>query len=428
MSDDDVIAGRYELLRPISAGIAQVWVAQDRALDRRVVLKLLVEREASSALSDRFKREAEVMLRLRHLRIPEIYDSGAGVNRLGKRVYYIAMESIKGAPINDLIDRLGNLPAHQAAALADSIAEILQGVHSAGFVHRDIKPSNVLLDDSGLATLIDFGLAYSVGKPVQLAEVGEGITGSPLYMAPEQVSDIPVEFSADVYSLGVVLYELLTGRVPFGADGSVYEILRKKVTEIPEHPSDLRPEVPEGLAALVMAMLDRHPKDRPELAEVRELLKPFLPAHGWIPAKPLAWDSGGLEGWRSEPAVHLPVAETTLVGSRARTGASYGSWAGESSISGTRDGTAERWGDRSALRELRYRASLLWQGKRQNIRDASDLDEARAGFMGEGEDIEAAHDNIDSALGRLFMRLGPPPEPASGDFVNLGSDGGGARR
>ncbi|MEV0187215.1 serine/threonine-protein kinase [Kitasatospora purpeofusca] len=421
VSNDHVIAGRYELVELISEGIGQVWVAHDRALDRTVALKLLDERELPAAAPSLFEREAETMLKLRHLRIPEIYDSGTGVDRHGRPIRYIAMEHISGLPVSHLIARMAPLPTIATAALADSIAEVLQGIHSAGVIHRDIKPSNIILDNSGNATLIDFGLSIISGRPDPI----DGIAGTVRYMAPEQISEVPVDSSADIYSFGVILYQLLTGNVPFGDRASEFEMLRSKVNEPPEIPSILRADIPETLESLVMAMLDRHPHDRPRLSDIRNSLQPFLREY---PDAKLGFDVVMREIEELPSDYSVPQVERTLTGSLASVSFVGSRWLGESLVGESRINNITGRRSPEDVRALRSQAALLWHGGRQRVREAESRILTTSDPFELDEEVEAAHDNIDSSLARLFMRLGPPPEPAASDFVNLGSDGGGARK
>ncbi|MFE3874069.1 serine/threonine-protein kinase [Kitasatospora sp. NPDC059146] len=414
----DVIADRYELLQNLSVGEAQVWAGHDRLLDRKVALKLTRASRAHAAVRGRFAREAEVMMKLHGLRIPEVYQVGAAARWDDARVDYMAMEYVPGATVDALAEELRRLPVSQAVALAASTAQVLEGVHAREVVHRDIKPSNLILDRTGAVTLIDFGISVCSGR-VAVADLrGEGITGSPSYMAPEQLADDLAAPSADVYSLGVVLFRLLTGQVPFEAEvASPLELLEKKVNETPKPPSSYCDDIPDGLDSLVLRMLDRRPDARPSAAEVGEALVPFTPPGSWILSERLYPGHG-----TSALEVRAPIQDETFTRTRPVGGAADAplvSSAPLSSLGITGQGELRR------LQDLRRKALLLRQSSRKDLRDDS---ESFAGQIIESEEIEAAHSSIDGALARLFVRLGPPPEPTNNLFANLGSDGGGAQK
>ncbi|MFJ2807853.1 serine/threonine-protein kinase [Kitasatospora sp. NPDC087271] len=408
----DVIADRYELLENLSVGEAQVWAGHDRMLDRKVALKLTRASRAHAAVRGRFAREAELMMKLRDLRIPEVYQLGAAARWGDARVDYMAMEYVSGALVAALAEDLARLTVSQAVALAASTAQVLEGVHARGVVHRDIKPSNLIIDRTGAVTLIDFGIAIPSGSVRATDLGGEGITGSPSYMAPEQLADDFAAPSADVYSLGVVLFRLISGQVPFAAEAaSPLELLEKKVNEAPEPPSAYRGDIPNGLDSLILRMLDRQPDARPSAAEVGEALIPFMPPGSWTHPERLHSGHG-----TSAFKVRAPISDETFTRTQA------GRASGGPPVSSAPLAALGITGpvELRRLQELRRKAALLRQDGRE---DAGLL----ADQITDGE-IEAAHSSLDGALARLFMRLGPPPEPTNNHFADLGSDGGGAQK
>jgi len=255
--------------------MAEVWAATDQVLDRPVAIKLLHPHLAEdAAFVDRFRREAIAAARLKHPSIVDIYDTYSGVEdgeagsgRRGDEA--IVMELVRGESLRRRLDERGTLPAREAAGIAAKVADALQTAHRAGLVHRDIKPANILLDDERVL-VADFGIA-------KLAEAGdhtqEGtMLGTAKYLAPEQVSGAPVDGRTDVYSLGIVLYEMVCGRVPFAGDNDTATVLARLHND-PTPPREVRPDVPPALEAVILQALQRDPDDRfGSAAEMRSAL------------------------------------------------------------------------------------------------------------------------------------------------------------
>src|ERR671926_735863 len=206
-----LIDNRYRIVKPLgSGGMADVYLAHDNILDRDVALKVMSTRYASDdEFVERFKREAQSAAALSHQNIVSIFDRGASEDG----TYYIAMEYLPGGTLKERIMSKGALPARTAAAVALQIAEALQAAHEQGMIHRDIKPRNILITYSGHVKVADFGIARAA-EATTISDLGE-ILGSVKYMSPEQAMGERVGPASDLYSLGVVLYEMLTGRVPF---------------------------------------------------------------------------------------------------------------------------------------------------------------------------------------------------------------------
>ncbi len=257
---DSLFDGRYRILKRIGAGgMANVYLAEDEVLGRRVAIKILNERHAGDEqFVERFRREAKSAAGLSHPNIVSIYDRGEA-----EGTYYIAMEHLDGRNLKELILARGPAPPRIAIDYARQILGALAFSHRNGIVHRDIKPHNVLLDSEGRLKVTDFGIARAGTS--QMTEAGS-IVGTAQYLAPEQARGEAVDPRSDLYSLGVVLYELLTGQVPFAGDSPV-EIAMKHLSTKPTLPSELREELPEELDMIVMRALAKHPDERYQSAE-----------------------------------------------------------------------------------------------------------------------------------------------------------------
>jgi serine/threonine-protein kinase len=208
--------GRYQVVRRIgSGGMADVYLAEDQELGRRVAIKILNDRHAhDEQFVERFRREAKNAAALSHPNIVAIYDRGEA-----EGTYYIAMEYLDGRSLKELIVGRGPAPFPVAIDYARQILAALRFAHRNGIVHRDIKPHNVLVDGEGRVKVTDFGIARA-GAASQMTEAGS-IVGTAQYLSPEQAKGTAVDQRSDIYSLGVVLYELLTGSVPFTGDTPV---------------------------------------------------------------------------------------------------------------------------------------------------------------------------------------------------------------
>jgi eukaryotic-like serine/threonine-protein kinase len=273
-----LIDDRYELRGPVgSGGMADVFLAHDEVLDRDVALKLLKDQYAENEeFVERFKREAQSAAALSHPNIVSIFDRGASEDG----TYYIAMEYLPGGTLKDRILKRGALPPQMAVEVALQTAEALQAAHNKGIIHRDVKPRNILVAESGDVKVTDFGIARAADATT-ISHLGD-ILGTAKYMSPEQAMGEPVGPASDLYSLGIVLYEMLTGRVPFEANTPA-DVSVKHAEGLLPHPREVNPEVPEAMDALVMRLLARDPGDRygsaaeliDELRRVRESLPPL---------------------------------------------------------------------------------------------------------------------------------------------------------
>jgi eukaryotic-like serine/threonine-protein kinase len=258
---DTLFDGRYRIQRKLgSGGMANVYLAHDEELGRRVAIKILDDRHArDEQFVERFRREAQHAAGLSHPNIVSIYDRGEA-----EGTYYIAMEHVEGRTLKELLVARGPSPLGIAIDYTRQILSALRFAHRNGIVHRDIKPHNVIVDGEGRVKVMDFGIARA-GAASQMTEAGS-IIGTAQYLSPEQARGAPVDQTSDLYSTGIVLYELLTGTVPFTGDTPV-EIAMKHLSQVPEPPSTHRPEVPRDLDYVALRALAKDPSDRYHSAE-----------------------------------------------------------------------------------------------------------------------------------------------------------------
>jgi len=260
---DTLFDGRYRIERKLGAGgMADVYLAEDQELGRRVAIKILNSRHGNDdQFIERFRREAKNAAALNHPNIVSIYDRGEAED-----TYYIAMEFLDGRTLKELIVGRGAAPINVAIEYARQILSALRFAHRHGIVHRDIKPHNVLVDGEGRVKVTDFGIARAGTS--QMTETGS-IVGTAQYLSPEQAKGGEVDPRSDLYSLGVVLYELLTGKTPFDGETPV-EIAMKHLSTTPQPPSKLRPDVPRELDMVVMRALAKNPDERYQSADEME--------------------------------------------------------------------------------------------------------------------------------------------------------------
>jgi serine/threonine-protein kinase len=258
VNEGSVIDGRYRVLSRLgSGGMADVWLAEDTHLQRRVALKVLHKRFAQDReFVERFRREAEAAAGLQHPHIVSVFDRGEF-----EGTYYIAMQYVEGATLKQLIDR--GLTPEQAVALIRQVLEAARFAHRHGIVHRDLKPQNVIVDGEGKAAVTDFGIARAGVS--EITQTGS-VMGTPHYLSPEQAQGLDVTRTSDLYSIGVILYEALAGRVPFEADSAV-AVAMKQVSQIPQRPSSINHAVSPAIDAVVMRALEKEPGERFQSAD-----------------------------------------------------------------------------------------------------------------------------------------------------------------
>src|ERR671918_703165 len=240
--------------------MARVFKGSDRVLDRTVAIKVLSPQYADDdQFVSRFRREAQAAAGLNHPNIVGVYDTGDQGD-----VHFIVMEYIEGRTLRDVVRNEGPLMPERAAEIVQAVARALSSAHQAGLVHRDIKPGNVMLTSDGEVKVMDFGIARtSTGDTLTQTAA---VLGTASYLSPEQAQGLTVDARSDIYSLGCVLYEMLTGRAPFSGDSPV-AIAYKHVKEDPVPPSRLNPDVPESLDAVVMKSMAKNPANRYQTAE-----------------------------------------------------------------------------------------------------------------------------------------------------------------
>lgn len=263
MSERNVLAGRYELIEKIGdGGMAIVYKAKDRLLKRFIAVKILKpEFVQDIKFVENFRKESHAAASLSHPNIVSIYDVGQEGN-----INYIVMELVSGKTLNELIKEEAPMDYRKAADIAKQVAAGLSAAHKKGIVHRDVKPHNILMTEDGIAKITDFGIAKAVTNTTIVDSGKDNVMGSVHYFSPEQAKGANVDEKSDIYSLGIVLYEMLTGKVPFDGDNPV-TIALMQINEPVTPPSVFNHNVPPGLERIVMKAVEKQPKNRFESAD-----------------------------------------------------------------------------------------------------------------------------------------------------------------
>jgi beta-lactam-binding protein with PASTA domain/tRNA A-37 threonylcarbamoyl transferase component Bud32 len=297
-----VVDGRYSIISRLgSGGMADVYCAQDLQLGRKVALKLLYRRFAEDEqFVERFKREASAAAGLQHPHVVGVYDRGEYDG-----TYYIAMEYLEGRSLKQIVQEEGPLAPERAIALIVQILRASRFAHQRGVIHRDIKPHNVIVDEEERVKVTDFGIARAGAS--DMTETGS-IMGTAQYLSPEQAQGHAVSAQSDLYAIGIVLYELLTGRVPFDGDSPV-TIALKQVSELPIPPSAYNPAVPPELDAIVLRALEKDPARR--FADADEMIAELEGLRERLAAIP-AGQSTAVFG--AVPPPEEPTGPTALAG------------------------------------------------------------------------------------------------------------------
>ncbi len=248
-------AGRYEIIEELGrGGMGKVYRVEDTELKQEIALKLIKSEIATDKNTiERFRNELKIARNIRHKNVCGMFDLGEA-----KGSYFITMEYIRGENLKNLIRKMGQLSAGQATTIAKQVCDGLVEAHRLGIVHRDMKPQNIMIDTEGSARIMDFGIARSLeGKGITGAGV---MIGTPEYMSPEQVEGKEVDPRSDIYSLGVILYEMVTGRVPFEGD-TPFTVGVKHKSETPQNPKDINAQIPDDLSEVILKCLEKE-KDK----------------------------------------------------------------------------------------------------------------------------------------------------------------------
>ncbi|MFF6953222.1 protein kinase [Streptomyces iakyrus] len=261
-----LLAGRYRLEVEIGrGGMGEVWRAYDETLARAVALKLLLPQDTDATATSRFRLEAQTAGRLNHPNVVGVLDFGEYDNRL-----YLVMELVEGDSLAGVLSGSGPLPAEQVARLAAQASAGLAAAHAQGIVHRDVKPANLLLDTHGTLKIGDFGIARFLDDPGAALTATGQIVGTGLYLAPERALGKPAGPASDMYSLGCVLYQLLSGRPPFQADTAV-ALLHQHLDSAPVPPRELGvAQLPPAFENYLLGLLAKQPEDRPTAEQAAE--------------------------------------------------------------------------------------------------------------------------------------------------------------
>lgn len=286
--------GNYRIVDKLGdGGMGTVYRAVDGMLDREVAIKVLrADRTRKDGLVERFKQEAKALARLNHPRIATLH----GLEWHNDELLMI-MEYVRGETLETIVERSGRIMWPRACELCVAVLDALDHAHDMGIVHRDIKPANIMLAHNGAVKVMDFGIARMLGKSRQ-TQVGQAV-GTPMYMAPEQLRGQEVDARTDIYAVGAVLFELITGRIAFDAE-SDYELMMKKLNDPPPPPSQYVPDVPPIVDAIVFRAMANNPTDR------------FPNASAFIDELTKAIGLANLPSASKQPGRSTPVPETRI--------------------------------------------------------------------------------------------------------------------
>jgi serine/threonine protein kinase len=299
-----IYAKRYRIVDFLGrGGMGSVYKVVDTQDNREMALKILHKETASeSEGSERFKREIEILSKMNHASVPKVYGWGFNTEQQFDNEPYFVAEYIDGQDLKSIIREKGPWQPADAAALVAKIADVLSMAHSKGIIHRDVKPQNIMIPSDNSVKLLDFGVARNKGAGMETLTQTGMIVGTPEYMSPEQFGTNKVDERSDVYSLGVVLFELLTGRVPFDG-GTPVAIALKVVDQAPVAPREVRPDTPAWIERIVMQCLEKDPKKRywtaaDLAADLRKVRTGQGPRRHWLPSgDAVIEDDSGSTDW-----------------------------------------------------------------------------------------------------------------------------------
>lgn len=310
-----VAGGRYQLRDLLGeGGMASVYLAYDAALDRQVAIKTLhTELGREQSFRERFRREAQAVAKLSHTNIVSVFDTGED-ELDGSLMPYIVMEYVEGQPLGSVlqtdIQQYGAMPADRALKVTADVLAALETSHEMGLVHRDIKPGNVMMTKRGVVKVMDFGIARAMQSGVTSMTQTGMVVGTPQYLSPEQALGRGVDARSDLYSVGIMLFQLLTGRLPFEAD-SPLAIAYAHVQEEPVAPSSINRSVTPAMDALVARALKKNPNERfPSAAAMRDECARVLP-QGHTGAPVIVQGAPSTSGAGVGSAVFPPVDQGT---------------------------------------------------------------------------------------------------------------------
>jgi len=311
VTDSRVFGGRYVLAEVLgSGGMARVWRAHDQVLGREVAIKVLSQQFAAGpGFAARFEREARHAASVSHPRLVTVFDSG-----IDRGTPFLVMELVTGRTLRQVLDETGPLPTGQAVAVAAGVCEGLEAAHAAGLVHRDIKPANIMLAGGGVK-ILDFGIARADGTTAGTAT--GTVLGTAAYLSPEQAGGHPAGPASDLYSLGCVLFEMLTGSPPFTAESQL-ALAYRQVYDDPGPPSARRPGLPASLDQLTVRLLAKDPAARPASAAAARAGLLAVPAQGGTALPPAT--PAGTPGRRRRlrrPEILLTAALTAALAALA---------------------------------------------------------------------------------------------------------------